>query len=108
LAECPIESGRGAKHLTELAGMGYTALCLTESDPRPALVGLGGLPVSVVWIAPRKTAGADAWDSTGRLFPLYGAAPAAFYLVRPDAHVAGSWATLKPDSIRAAIARALG
>jgi 3-(3-hydroxy-phenyl)propionate hydroxylase len=108
LAECPLESTHGAKHLTELLGIGYTAVCLTAADPRPALAGLGGLPLTVVWIAPGKAAGAAAWDSTGRLFPLYGAAPAAFYLVRPDGHVAGRWASPRPDSLRAAIARALG
>ena len=105
LADCPVESGKGSKHLTALLGIGYTLLGLTASDPRPTLA---GLPLTTVWIAPGATAGdADAWDATGRLFPLYGAAPAAFYLVRPDGHVAGRWATLKPQSLRAALARAL-
>jgi 3-(3-hydroxy-phenyl)propionate hydroxylase len=44
---------------------------------------------------------------TGRLFPLYGAVPAAYYLVRPDGHVAGRWSTLKAERLRAALARAL-
>ena len=104
LAECPVESRQGSQHLTALLGTGYTLLYLTASDPRPTL---GALPLATVWIAPRQTSGADAWDATGRLFPLYGAAPAAFYLVRPDGHVAGRWATLKPQSIRAALGRAL-
>jgi 3-(3-hydroxy-phenyl)propionate hydroxylase len=104
LAECPLEDGRGRAYLTARLGLGYTLLALTDRDPRP---GLDGLPLATVWIAPGRVPGADAWDATGRLFPLYGASPAAFYLVRPDGHVAGRWATLKPDPLRAALARAL-
>jgi 3-(3-hydroxy-phenyl)propionate hydroxylase len=104
LAECPLETAEGATHLTARLGLGYTLLALTDRDPRPLL---DGLPVATVWIAPRRLAGAEAWDATGRLFPLYGARPSAFYLVRPDGHVAGRWATLKPESLRAALGRAL-
>ena len=68
-------NGDGAAAFTELLGPGYTAVCLTGDDPRAALAALRDLPLSVAWVAPRKTAGADAWDATGRLFPLYGAAP---------------------------------
>jgi 3-(3-hydroxy-phenyl)propionate hydroxylase len=107
LAECPVETATGPRHLTELLGPGYTALYLTGDDPRAALAALRDLPLSVVWIAPRKTAGADAWDATGRFFPLYGAAPAACYLVRPDGHVAGRWREARADSIGAAVRRAL-
>jgi 3-(3-hydroxy-phenyl)propionate hydroxylase len=107
LAECPLETGAGARHLTELLGMSYTLLALSAADPRPALESLGGLPVSAAWIAPARTSGADGWDSTGRLFALYGAAPSAFYLVRPDGHVAGRWRELRPASVKKAIERAL-
>jgi 3-(3-hydroxy-phenyl)propionate hydroxylase len=107
LAECPVETATGPRHLTELLGAGYTALCLTGDDPRTLRGALRDLPLSVVWIAPRKTAGVDAWDATGRLFPLYGAAPAACYLVRPDGHVAGRWRLARADSIAAAVRHAL-
>jgi 3-(3-hydroxy-phenyl)propionate hydroxylase len=107
LAECPVETASGARHLTELLGRGYTALCLSGDDSRAALAALDELPLSVVWIAPRKVAGADAWDAAGRLFPLYGAAPAACYLVRPDGHVAGRWCEARADSLRTAVRRAL-
>jgi 3-(3-hydroxy-phenyl)propionate hydroxylase len=107
LPEAPVETAAGPRHVTELLGVGYTALCLAADDPRAALAGLGDLPLSVVWIAPEPIAGVDAWDATGRLFPLYGAAPAACYLVRPDGHVAGRWRTARADSIRAAVRRAL-
>jgi 3-(3-hydroxy-phenyl)propionate hydroxylase len=104
LAECPLEDSQGSAFLTACLGLGYTLLALTDRDPRSELA---GLPLATVWITPGRVPGADAWDATGRLFPLYGASPAAFYLVRPDGHVAGRWATLKPDSLRAALARAL-
>ena len=107
LPECPVETATGARHVTELLGAGYTVLCLTGEDPRPALAGLLARGVSVVWIAPGKAAGADAQDVTGRLFPLYGAAPAACYLVRPDGHVAGRWGAPRAESIRAGVRRAL-
>jgi len=107
LAECPIGTAAGGRHLTELLGPGYTALCLTADDPRPSLAALRDLPLSVVWIAPRKTAGADRWDTTGRLFPLYGAAPSACYLVRPDGHVAGRWREPRAVQVGSAVRRAL-
>jgi 3-(3-hydroxy-phenyl)propionate hydroxylase len=107
LPECPVETPAGPRHVTELLGVGYTALCLGGKDPRPALADVRELPLSVVWIAPRQAAGTDAWDATGRLFPLYGAAPSACYLVRPDGHVAGRWREARSASIGAAIRRAL-
>jgi 3-(3-hydroxy-phenyl)propionate hydroxylase len=103
LAECPVEAPPGGTHVTALLGPGYTLLALADADPRPAVA---GLPLAAVWIAPGPTRGVDAWDATGRLFPLYGAVPAAYYLVRPDGHVAGRWRTLKPVSLRAALGRA--
>jgi 3-(3-hydroxy-phenyl)propionate hydroxylase len=108
LAECPVETGTGARYLTELLGDGYTLLALSARDPRAALERLSGLPLAIKWIAPARTArGDDAWDATGRLFPLYGAAPSAHYLVRPDGHVAGRWQEPRPAAVRAVIERAL-
>src|SRR5262245_25102141 len=107
LPECPVETVTGPRHVTELLGVEYTALCLMHSDPGAALAELRDLPLAVVWVSPRQASDADAWDATGRLFPLYGAAPAACYLVRPDGHVAGRWRAPRADSLRAAIRRAL-
>jgi 3-(3-hydroxy-phenyl)propionate hydroxylase len=107
LAECPVATPAGKRHLTELLGDGYTLLALDAADPRAAFGPAGQPPVAVVWIAPTALESAAAWDATGRLFPLYGAAPRAFYLVRPDGHVAGRWNALRPASVRAAAARSL-
>ena len=107
LAECPVETSAGSRYLTELLGSGYTALCLSGEDPRVALAGLRDLPLSILWLAPRRSADADAWDATGRLLPLYGATPGACYLVRPDGHVAGRWREVRADSIRSTVRRAL-
>lgn len=107
LAECPVETAAGRRHLTDLLGLGYTLLAFAPDDPRAALAGLEDLPVGLVWLAPAAAPAADGWDPDGRLFALYGAAPTAFYLVRPDGHVAGRWRAPAVHSIRAAVGRAL-
>jgi 3-(3-hydroxy-phenyl)propionate hydroxylase len=107
LPEYPVATERGSRHVTDLLGPGYTLLALSPEDPRAALAATRELPLTAVWLAPARAPSADGWDSTGGLFPLYGAAPAAFYLVRPDGHVAGQWHELKPASIRQAVERAL-
>jgi 3-(3-hydroxy-phenyl)propionate hydroxylase len=85
LAECPIAMPEGRRYLTGLAGPGYTLLAFGPAD---------GDAVRI------PAAGNEA------AYALYGAAPAAYYLVRPDGHVAGRWKTFRPDSIRAAMERA--
>lgn len=83
LAECALAMPGGRRHLTELVGEDYTLL---------AFGGAQGVAI--------------AREGNEAAHALYGATPEAYYLVRPDGHVAGRWKTWRPDSVRAAIGRA--
>jgi 3-(3-hydroxy-phenyl)propionate hydroxylase len=137
LPECPLLLGPGPgcgapreAHLTDLlvqAAPGFVALCFTGTDPAQqaapaqALQGLArrlaerALPFTPVFIskhAPGAEGDCDAWDHTGRLFPLLGAAAGTVYLLRPDGHVLARWKHLPAHRaaprIEAAIERTLG
>lgn len=103
LPECPLERDGLPGHLTDLLGTRFTLLCF--SAERPDLT--PPAPLAVHWIAPARNLKAGAWDKTGRLFPLYGAAPAAYYLVRPDGHVLARWKILDASAVADALALAL-
>jgi 3-(3-hydroxy-phenyl)propionate hydroxylase len=49
----------------------------------------------------------QAWDHTGRLFPMYGAEPGSLYAVRPDGHVFARWRQADAAALAAAIERVL-
>ncbi|POR52164.1 3-(3-hydroxy-phenyl)propionate hydroxylase [Paraburkholderia eburnea] len=102
LPECPITivdgGGTRAGHMTDLIGTHFTALYFSDDGTvPPALAALEtscGVPVKLVPLArqtPADTTRRCGWDHTGRLFPMYGAAAATLYLVRPDGHVLGRW-----------------
>jgi 3-(3-hydroxy-phenyl)propionate hydroxylase len=107
LPECPLERDGLPGHLTDLLGPRFTLLALCPAHPE---ADAGALPVALAvrWIAPAREARADAWDRSGDLFPMYGAAPAAFYLVRPDGHVLARWRTLDAGAVHDAVRGALG
>ena len=107
LAECPLARDGLPGYLTDFLGPRFALLCFTGTRPAPDL---GGLPVTVAvhWIAPTRDSRANAWDKSGELFALYGARPAAFYLVRPDGHVLARWRALDAAAVRCAVGAALG
>ena len=90
LPECPLGDG----HITELLGNGFTALYFGEQSDAPAL------PCTLRAI-PR------AADSTGHLYPMYGAIDGTLYLVRPDGHVLARWRDARDADATGAINRAL-
>ena len=137
LPECPLmlapAPGRATPreaHLTDLlvqATPGFVALCFTGDEPgqhaalAEALHALAqrltqrAVPFSAVFIGKQRPSAegeTHAWDATGRLFPMFGAAAGTVYLVRPDGHVLARWKHLRGDAaarrIEAAIARTLG
>ena len=46
--------------------------------------------------------------ATGPALSVYGAAPGAFYLLRPDLHIAARWTKAEPAEVRGALAACLG
>lgn len=121
LAECPLTivgaDGPRDGHLTGLLGPRFTLLHFVGDGGRAArpidafdLQLVERVPLRIVAIAeqaPRGSSTIDAWDGTGRLFAMYGAAPGTAYLVRPDGHVLARWKAADGAAIAAAIARAL-
>ncbi|CAG9232531.1 FAD-dependent oxidoreductase [Paraburkholderia tropica] len=113
LPECPLtivdrDGARAAHltshltaHLTDLLGPRFTAFWFSDDDALPAdLAALEAefaardVPFALIPIARHAladTAQRSAWDHTGKLFPMYGVAQQALYLVRPDGHVLGRW-----------------
>lgn len=91
-------------HLTELLRPSFTALCFTDGDgssaafPKPAEQ-LSGIAV------PLRTM---TVDTAGLAATLYGAAPGALYLLRPDGHVLGRWHNPSAAAVDHALQRVLG
>ncbi|WP_024537001.1 FAD-dependent oxidoreductase [Comamonas badia] len=121
LPECPVrilQSGQARNgHVTDLLGLWFTLLHFTDEGVLPEdLVALeremtkDGVPFKVAVLSRREgspTTDPSGWDHTGRLFPLYGAAPGSTYLVRPDGHVMARWRTAARAEIAAAVRHAL-
>ncbi|RJG15006.1 FAD-dependent oxidoreductase [Massilia cavernae] len=117
LPECPLTVFNAANgspgHVTDLLGTGITALCFTAAAMVPSQLEVfadsmreKGIDLAVVPIAitrPLDPTSRCAWDDTGRLFAMYGAAPGSVYLVRPDGHVLGRWQSPAADQLTAAV-----
>ncbi len=119
LPECPLTlQGQGgawrAGHLTELLQPCFVVMAFvdgvgTEAAASQMLCELADsavqrlLPLRLLLLSrqvpawpsatdlPAPITLAQAWDHTGRLFPMYGAAPGTLIVVRPDGHVLGRW-----------------
>ncbi len=128
LPECPLTiTRRGVAprevHITDLlseGAAGFVALCFVGDDAQlnaqaaTAMDSLArrlagrGIGFNAVRISQQRSP-ADAWDHSGRLFPMYGAG--TIYLLRPDGHVLARWYGLSGEpaaqNIQAAIEQTL-
>jgi 3-(3-hydroxy-phenyl)propionate hydroxylase len=115
LPECPLGMIEGGLtrdgHLTDLIGPVITALYFSDDGAVPeelskldATMRARGIPFAIIALARQVGATkAHGWDSTGRLYAMYDAAPAALYLVRPDGHVIGRWRRFDAATVTEAI-----
>ncbi|HVS77402.1 MAG TPA: FAD-dependent oxidoreductase [Steroidobacteraceae bacterium] len=121
--ECPVtlcsDKAPRRGHFTELLEPAFTAICFSEDGRLPeALAALArastatAVPLRAVAVATRqpheRVSAGFAWDHTGRLAALYGAAPGSVYLFRPDSHVLARWREPAAQAARLALERALG
>ena len=121
LPECPVtllrDGQTSAAHLTDLLGPGFSVLHFSDDgSPGAALESFAGamrdkgVPLQLVRLTRVRAGdgpGLSAYDHSGRLFDLYGAAPGCIYLVRPDGHVAGRWHAPDAATLTLAVGRAL-
>jgi 3-(3-hydroxy-phenyl)propionate hydroxylase len=115
LTECPLTIMEGASthagHLTDLIGPTITALYFTDDGAVPdqlaacdAAMRARSVPFAIVAVARRAgSSQVRGWDSGGRLFSMYDAAPGTLYLVRPDGHVFARWRSLDAAALTGAI-----
>lgn len=100
-----VEGGKPVQLLTRIDG-GFVGLCFGPPDDAMdgALRALSP-PVRLVNVA-RAGAARGLADPGGALHEQYGAAAGAFYLLRPDQHVAARWRSFDLPRVEAALRRA--
>ena len=103
-------------HLLDHAGDGMTAILFCDRSPDATqaelLEQLGQLDKRFVSLLIQCQGSASEAamipDGNGEMANLFGAEPGAFYLLRPDLHIAGRWKTIVPDEIQRTASVCLG
>jgi 3-(3-hydroxy-phenyl)propionate hydroxylase len=118
--DAPMRAGVHNGWLIDRLGGQFTGLYFAGSEPVPeavasALKSLAAPPVAikpliVVAQGAAREAGADdrLEDLDGLLQQRLDATPGAYYLFRPDQHLAARWRRFDSSAVRAALARAIG
>jgi 3-(3-hydroxy-phenyl)propionate hydroxylase len=118
LPECPVRVNGGRRFITELLPEGFALLAYLEAGQlSPDAIdelrsaSQAGWPVSLRSVSPPSIEAElrseinhqHIVDAEDRFRELFDAAPAAFYLVRPDGHVCARWRALRRGDLRAAL-----
>ncbi|WP_299390871.1 FAD-dependent oxidoreductase [Pelagibius sp.] len=117
-ADAPLIRGNEKAWLLQLLAGGFVGLHYQDGDDAAAGSSSESDRLAEAWPQLRvlairapgaAVAGSEAaWvDSEGLFAERYGARPGAFYLVRPDQHLAGRWSALRADSVGKAMAKSL-
>jgi 3-(3-hydroxy-phenyl)propionate hydroxylase len=97
----------GGSYLLDRPGLGMTALLFTDAAPdarqQDLLADLAALDPRFAALVIRPTGAAAEpgciTDPDGAIARTYAAPPGAFYLLRPDLHIAGRWSVIEPEEI---------
>ncbi|HVS56139.1 MAG TPA: FAD-dependent oxidoreductase [Casimicrobiaceae bacterium] len=108
--DAPVEGPHGAWLLSYLEG-GFTLLMFDASAPADAIEALAedANSCNVVQVGGKPVAGASRIEDMERLVAArYDGKSGTCYLFRPDQHLCARWRSVDLQSVRAAIARAMG
>ncbi|MGK5080027.1 FAD-dependent oxidoreductase [Janthinobacterium sp. HLX7-2] len=119
LPECPLtllhNGAQKAAYITDVTNLAqgrFTGLYFSDDGKvPPELLALEHvLPLMVMAVSRTPAQAGDVagvWDHTAQVFPLFGAQPGSFYLVRPDGHVLGRWREARVTLVADALAKVL-
>ena len=109
--DAPVSiNGEDAWFLNQL-GDRFVGIYFSEDGTTPeeiSSIGLAQVPVETITVTRTNSGGNNIFDSKGLLHRHYDAQPGAYYLIRPDQHVAARWREFNREKVLNALARATG